>query len=474
MAQIEWDNAPAQAPTRPAIEWDAPPTTGQQISGALGRGREYVGKILKQVDTLGGRLPGTPAGSFVSPESVNPVPRNLTEGLMTTGLGLAGGVYPRGQAIGSTPVQQLLSRVTLGTLGGAAGMSAEGRSPVSWEGVKEVALPIAASELVSAVVPAVARKFTGAKGLENELESQGLKKTLAGIDPEVGRTIEAQQVEPTLRGGKTFAKMRQAVTSGAVQDVASAGMDRQMGTIDALSGSPKLKTPNLEQAYAAMPSLAKDKLVLRLGPVDPTAGFTLPQAQAIRGWVNSKAFAMSPQGQGLGPVPQQLLAGDITHEIESALSPAALPLWKQMNLRYGGTMAIAEPLGEQGIVQGLPNRLFLNRNYLSQRLDQERQDLTRRMGQPAYDALVQDVLSGAQPGTRDILVPGAGTSGEAFRQIGRGMTGSLGAVRAPILTLLPGAGSQKTGRSPFVPPPQLKALLDLLFQRKAQDLQGQP
>lgn len=460
---LEGPSAPSPGGSRAIDEFLATPppapTMGQRASQALGTAHRAVGDVLRQIDTLGGRLPGTPSGSFVTPETVNPVARNLPEAGVQAAMVAAGPL-----SAGATPWQQALTRVGLGSLLGGAGMAAEGRNPVSAAGAKEIGAPLVLGEVAGWAGPRIAKTLPGVKSAINEAQSQDLLASVRTIDPDVAATMEAQQIKPTLKGGQTFAKMRQAVTGGAVQDVASQGVQKQMTTIDALSGSPRLRTPTLEQAYKAMPPLARQQLV---GAVDPE-GFSLPQAQQIRGWLGSKAFAQSPQGQGVGPVPQQKLWAQVTTDIERALSPVALPLWKQMNLRYGGTMAIAEPLGESGIVQGLPNRLLMNRNYLSQWLDQNREDITRRVGPRAYDALVEGVLGGAQPGTRDLLTPGSGMPSDAFQQTfgRRTNTGATGFLGVPLGTVAPNLGSQYTGRFPLNLPPAVQQALDLILQRQ--------
>ena len=71
------------------------------------------------------------------------------------------------------------------------------------------------------------------------------------------------------------------------------------------------------------------------------------------------------------------------------------------------------------------------RNALSDYLDVNRQDLIRRMGPEQYEQVVQSVLGGAQPGTRDILTPGAGTPLAALQQVyrPRDETGSISGPR---------------------------------------------
>jgi len=144
-------------------------------------------------------------------------------------------------------------------------------------------------------------------------------------------------------------------------------------------------------------------------------------------------------------------------------------VWQQANRQYGGVSVIDEFLNERAATQGLPNRMFLNRNTLSDYLDVNRQDLIRRMGREQYDQVVQDVLGGAQPGTRDILASGAGTPLTALLQtLGRGtMSGSVNALGVPIRTALPNVGSEYTGRAAFTVAPELQSLFNYLTQTNA-------
>lgn len=333
-----------------------------------------------------------------------------------------------------------------------------------------------ASKVITQGGSALIRALPWMKGLINESQAQGLQGVIGGINRDASLAVNDQAVSPLLKGGTTMAKLRQAATGGDLHQAASDSMGAAMKQIDALAGSPSLAGDALNRGYEMLPQIIKDELIGPLG----AQGYTLEQAQAIRSYMGSKAFAQSPQGQGLTPAAQQSLWKKMTDEINSFLPPEGQALWAQANKQYGGISVIDEFLNERAATQGLPNRMFLNRNTLSDYLDVNRADLIRRMGREQYDQVVQSVLGGAQPGTRDILTPGAGTPLSALLQtLGRGTnTGSINAVGVPLRTALPGVGSEWTGRAAFGADPGVQALMNYLTQQQADDFrraqQGQP
>jgi hypothetical protein len=295
-----------------------------------------------------------------------------------------------------------------------------------------------------------------------------------------------------------MAKMRQAATGGDIRQAASDTMDPAIRQIDALSGRPQYAlTGPVKEAWDLVPEGVKSQIIKRPNPApmsssvvnpwgaesiaQPTGPQTLSleQLQMVRAYLGDKAFALSPLAQGMDETSKQLLRGQVTGDLEAKLAPEALPLWQQANKRYGGTMVGDEFLNERAARTGLPNRMALNRNTLSEFLDVNRQDLIRRMGKEQFNAIVQEVMGGAQPGTRDILTSGAGTPMSALMQtLGRGTnSGSINTLGVPLRTALPGLGSEWTGRQ-IGSDPNIEALLRLLSQRSAdtwkQAQQGQP
>lgn len=395
---------------------------------------------------------GTPKAS----EQYNPLPSNITTGLAQTAVGLAPGV---------AGVRNALFRVGAGAAGGAAGAKIEGQS--AQEGAVRGGAPVAAMEAISPVVAKGVMSLPFAKSAINERQAQDLFTGMKTVNPAAEAPIKAAPVSPELKGGTTAASIKRANEGGSLQDATSKRFDTALSDIATTAGNPLINTPALQQGYSMMPKLAQAQLVGAVGP----GGFTLQQAHAIRSWVGGPAFAMSPQGQGVGPVPKQMLWAEQTRDIEQALAPggrALVDYWKKTNSEYGGMQALQEALG--GAFQGQPNRIMLNRSALSDYLAKNEQDITRRLGSPeAYQALVNTLLRGGQPGTRDVLTSGAGTPADAFMQsFGRGTnTGSLNALGVPFRTLLPNFGSQYTGQGPGTLPPELQKLLDIAAQQKA-------
>lgn len=435
----------------------APPPTG--IPGPTEMLQGLRGSVGKMMGNAG--LKSAPSWYQ---DLVNPIPATVPDALALVGGGGAGSAAIK---MGAKPGMAALSRLTGTLLGGEAGNVAVGEAPGTGAGGRAVGGVI--GEGVGAAGGKFVRSRPWAKGAISEGHSKDLLGTLRDIDPDIGRVIESQQVKPTLKGGTTAAKIQQGIKSGDVQNTASASMERDVGAVNMLSGAPRYNQPALQQAYDSMPPLAQQQMV---GAVDPR-GFTLQQAQAVRSWVSGPAFSQSPQGQGVGKVPQQKLVGDMTTEIEGGLSPVALPLWNQANRRYSGTMGATDALSDRNAFQGLNNRILLNRNQLSDYLAQNREDLTRRLGPQGYDAFVERVLGGAQPGTRDILASGGGSPTDAFMQtFGRGQGGSPQLIGAPLRAVLPNVGSQYTGRQPYSLPNVLQQALDAFMQRGTGQVRG--
>jgi hypothetical protein len=240
-------------------------------------------------------------------------------------------------------------------------------------------------------------------------------------------------------------------------------MDRTIAAITHQAPNLRVAGPGVQAAYDAMPDLAKQYLV---GQVQP-GGMTLPQAQAVRSWIGSQAFSQSPVGQGVGKIPQQKLWQDVTHEIEGALGPQLLPLWQAANQRYGGVMALQDALTQGHAFTGGANRIALNTPAIQRFLSLNRQDLERRMGTPAFDALVSAATGGGQLGTTDVLAPGFGGALDALRQVyGRGQGGAPQIIGSVLRTATPNIGSQYTGAGPLKLPPAIQQLIDLALQRQ--------
>lgn len=353
-------------------------------------------------------------------------------------------------------------RTLLSTILSAGGGLVEGKDPVA-TGAQTFAANVA-GEGGGALGSKGFRSLPTMKGRINEGVARDLRGAMNDVNPVAGPAIDAAVPSAEMRGGRTTAQIRSAVSGGQMQDAASGRFDANLANVDRMAGNPMYNSPELRQAFQMMPALARDQMVGQVGP----QGFTLQQAHAIRSWLGSNAFGQSPMGQGVGPVPQQRLWGTLSQQIEGQLpsGPPALQAWRTGNREYSGLQALMEALGQPQAYQGLNNRMMLNRNAISEYLAQNRQDLTRRLGPQGYDELVNRVMRGGEPGTRDLLTPGGGGIADAAHQtFGRGQGGSPQLIGAPLRTALPNVGSQYTGRQPYRIPPILQGILDVGAQR---------
>ena len=420
-------------------------------------GAKAVDFLMSGRDLMGDTYEGTPEEKVPSgPRGIGHLfPQTPIEFLAGLGTG-AGGLAARGAGRGL----QALARLTGGAIGGETGGQASGEP--TGKGALIGGGGALGGEGLGAVGSKVLRSVPGAKARINEGQSQQLLDTIGRTNRVAREAIEAAPVSPLQHQPRTASAIKRGFESGAVEQAAGQRFGDVLDRVANAAGNPAFATPALQEAYAMMPALEQRLL----GPVGQ-GGFTLQQAQQIRSWVGDPAFAQSTLGQGVRRVPQQRLWGEITQEIEGGLapSPRALQLWQANNRAYAGTEALQEGLTERGAFINQPNRSFLNRSALSDYLARNEVDLRRRGVD--FDALVQRVLGGGQPGTRDVLASGAGTAADAAMQsLGRGTnTGSMQALGTPLRTVFPGVGSQYTGRAPYTLPPNLQAILDVVLQR---------
>lgn len=422
---------------------------------ALRQVHDAVASAIRNVDTLGGTMPGSPANSFVSPQSVNPVPATMTEAGTQIGMNAAGLGRFR-------PLGQAALRVGAAAAGGELGGQMEGRP--TGQGALLGGGSAALGEAIGAGLGYGQRIMPGAKAAINEGRGRAVQDVADIISPGARASIEAQRkgLQP-LRGGTTPAALQEWALGGAGQEHASARMGQAVTAIENALGNPKIKGEALDRAYDMMPQLAKDELI---GAVDK-GGFTIRQAQAVRSWLGSGAFGQSPGGQGVGQIPQQQLWQKTTKEIESSLGPE-ISKWQAANKEYGGISVLLEALRGQRAFQGMPNRIFLNTPSLADTLSANREDFSRRMGgRPQLDALANAILSGGQLGTRDSLAPGAGGAMDALRQVyGQGRGGAPQILGSAIRTVAPNIGSEYTGQQAPLFSPETQSLLDLLLMRQ--------
>lgn len=358
-----------------------------------------------------------------------------------------------------------LQRILGGAIGGETGGQVE-EAPTGLGAAVGAGGGVLA-EIVGAGGGKLVRSAPYMKARINEGQAADLASAMESINPAAGGVIRGQQVSPMLRGGTTAARLKQGVESGEMQTAASTRFGDHLAQVDQMTGHPAVYTNAFVEAYSAMPQIARDRLV---GPVGPQ-GFTLEQAHAVRSWVGSSAFSQSPLGQGVGPVPQQKLWGELSQDLDAVVAqggPRAMDLWRTMTREYGGLTAVSEGLTQGNAFQGLPNRIFLNRSALSDYLAKNQMDITARGGPQAYRDLVNQLLQGGQQGTRDLLTPGAGEPTSALMQVyGRGQGGAPAIPGSALRTLLSNVGSQYTGRAPYSLPPQLQAILDIMMQKGA-------
>lgn len=410
--------------------------------------RDFVGKGIDMLDVTpeARKAAGQPKPS----EQYNPLPPNLASGVAQTAVGVSNRLPILRDLPG--PIQRVLA----GALGGEAGGQLEGKR--AGVGALEGGAPAVVGEGIGAAGSAAARVMPGAKARINEGQSQELLDTIGQTNRVARRAIEAAPVSDLQREPRTAAAIKRGFESGAVGDAASQRFDATLNRVATAAGNPGFNTPALIEAHAMMPPL-EQRLLGAPGP----NGFTLQQAQQIRSWVGDPAFRQSTLGQGVRAVPQQRLWGEITQEIENGIShaPRALQLWQANNHTYGGTQALQDALTQGNAFQGQPNRTFLNRSALSEYFAKNEVDLRRRLGDEGYDSLVNQVLGGAQPGTRDLVAPGSGTAASGLLSWLRGTnTGATQAARLPLTTAAPNLGSQYTGRQPYALPELLQRVLD--------------
>jgi hypothetical protein len=400
---------------------------------------------------------------FVVPQT--PVQAAIAAGTLGAGPLISAGAKAGVPLAGSLAASPALGRILGGTVGGALGGYAE--EPTAGGAARGAALGAGSTALGEGIGKAFQlgrRILPGGKAAINEEAARRVADVAQTVNPAAAAPIQAARagLRP-LKGATTPAALQEAVLSGQLQNAASGQMEQFM---TGLPQNLRAQGPAIQAAYDAMPDLAKQYLVGQVGP----GGFTVPQAQAIRGWLGGGAFSQSPLGQGVGKVPQQKLWADVTREIEAALGPTLTPSWATANQEYGGLSVLQDALSQANAFTGGPNRIALNTPAIQQWLSLNREEAQRRMGQPAFDALANAFTGGGQLGTRDILAPGFGGALDALRQVyGRGQGGAPQLIGSVLRTAVPNIGSQHTGRAPLQLPPALQQILDLAVQRGTQE-----
>lgn len=315
------------------------------------------------------------------------------------------------------------------------------------------------------------RVMPGAKARINANQARQFEDVIGTVSPELGQAV--QDAKATVRPGtvgRTQAAMQEAALGGSAQQNMSDRMERMVQNVERAAPSLAIDTPALHSGYSTLPALEQQ----RIGAPGPN-GFSLRQAQAIRSYIGSSAFSQSPLGQGVTPVAKQDLWGRIGSDMDAAIgrattgAPGMLTGWRVANRDYGGGQMLQEGLQRPSAFRGAPNEISLNRNDLSDWLSQNRLEGRSRMGTPQYEATVNALLEGGQPGTKDILAPGGGNALDALRQVyGRGQGGAPQILGSILRTATPNIGGQYTGQRPV--PSAAQTILDLIAQRGAQGI----
>jgi hypothetical protein len=184
---------------------------------------------------------------------------------------------------------------------------------------------------------------------------------------------------------------------------------------------------------------------LRATVVRGPEALSLEQAQQVRTYLGSKAFSDLGKTMGLDEQAVASLRDKLTAAIEHELQPRDVEFYRRMNQSYAGGKVIQEFLQSPRALQATENRIMLNRNELSRYLDANRKEILGRLGPEGYQQLVDQVLSGAQPGQRDIVTPGPGGPFDAARRALSGFGGTPAIATAPIRMALPGISDRYMG-----------------------------
>lgn len=379
--------------------------------------------------------------------------------LLPTILGLI--PHPATRALGAaanTPAGRTLG----GGLGAATGALIEGKDPLE-EGAATAGWN-AVGEGVMAGGGKIVRSLPTVKGRIAERQARGLTDAIRAVSPDLADVVGQNRsaVAPTLRGPKTSAALQETAMGKSGHEALSAAFERGMAEVDALAPGATVMGPALLDAYAAMPQLARDRLI---GAVAPS-GFTPRQAQEVIAWLGSKAFTEAPLGQGVGKVPQQKLWADALNETVTGLGPAGQK-FLEIRAPYAGGMQYLDMLraGGDGPFRSYGNRLNLDENAVRRYVSANRMELQDKLGPDGFAALMK-ALGGAQPGTRSVMAPGAGGVSDAMAQVyGRGQGGAPQILGSLLRTALPNIGYEAAGRAPYTLPPALQAILDVGLQK---------
>lgn len=392
------------------------------------------------------------------------VPQTPLQAGIMAGTLAAGPVSRAVPALSGLAQYPALTRILGGTLGGAAGGAVEQPTLASaGRGAAIGAGTTAAGELIGKAGEWAARVAPGGKAAANEEAARRFADVAQTVNPDAASAIATAKagLNPALRGAKTPAALQESVLGGGLHEGATAKMRTALDQISQAAGNPTFQGGVLEQVYKRMPEIERESL----GAVGPN-GFTLPQAQLIRGWLGDSAFSQSPIGQGVSEAAQKMQWNAVTKEIAARLGPQA-PAWQAANREYGGIATLIDALKSPNAFTGGANRIALNTPAIQQALSMNRLPNRQRMGPEAFQALADAATGGGQLGTRDILAPGFGGAMDALRQVyGRGQGGAPQILGSALRTVTPNIGSQYTGAGPLKLPPAIQQIIDLAIQRQ--------
>src|SRR5690242_3765266 len=268
---------------------EPPQGWGARLNATLGTASGKVGDWLRYIDTVGGRLPGTPAGSFVTPGMANPVPRNLTE----AGSQLAQAVVPGGNAA---------LRIGAQALGGEVGNQIAG-GPTG-QGALEGGGSALAGELIGGGLGYVARGLPGAKG---RIAAQDA----AAYGTEMGRQ------SPPLAGAQSVQELR-SLAQGQGKERLSAAKEQAVQRIE------QMLDPNVRLNLQSLGQTVQENVPLAgLTGYHPTAAprpFTLREANDALSEIGARAFSKNPLDRSFNGVDQRQLYGQVVQEITDELA----------------------------------------------------------------------------------------------------------------------------------------------------------
>lgn len=466
------------------------------LSEMLGKGKAAVQSGLNYVDTLGGRMPGTPAGSFITPSSVNPVPGNLTEAGGQLGQAVIPGATLARSGLGQG--WQALTRILGPAIGGEAGNQLQG-GPTGQGALTQGGGALAGEGIGAGL------RGAGAvlRGVSNNPIAGGKRNIANNYQEDIGRTIN--ELVPEMgrpRTGEDFAAMSRLARGTRLPG----NMSQQPGHEEALGGMLDTAAANINQMVGprnlnitqlppgALPARrAGGATVLdAMGePVTTTpasAGSAMPfdQAVGLLRQLYGRAYhggssVTNPAIAALDPTQAkqaaELLKQEINQELQR-LSPEARNLFQSSQNKYAMGTEIAADIDKA--LQLSPNRTELNESALQRAVFGRLGDVSAKLGRQRVaedapgDALTKYLAAVYRNGNLGQTIPSTGTGNlgdSARRAFLQGQGGTPAAMSAIPKAIGENAGAVYTGQKPYsrglTLPPVLQQALDAVLQRQA-------